>query len=154
MVKEMKEEKLVDPTRGSSVLTKDGSEDHSKSGGPLSVAVKMVQRDNLGERVRAVIRSEKLEREAIEAGYETFAQADDFNIPDDDSYDPQTPYEEIFEGSVQEDMAERYKHQQTQLRAVKADKLKELLGAMDPVEVRKALEELHPEPEAGPPAKA
>lgn len=144
MVKEMKEEKLIDPTRGASVLTEDGSEDHSKSGGPLSVAVKMVQRDNLGERVRAVIRSEKLEREAIEAGYETFAQADDFNIPDDDSYDPQTPYEEIFEGSVQEDMAERFKHQQDALKNLKADKLKGLLAAMDPQELRQAVDDLVP----------
>lgn len=150
--KEMREEKLLpDPTRSKSVLTDTGGEDHSNSGGPLVAAVMIAQRDNLGERVRALIRSEKLALEAASAGYESFEEADDFDIPDDDTFDPQTPYEEVFEGSVQEDMAERYKHQQEQLKKLTPQQLKEFLAAMDPKSLRQAVDELVP-PEAAPSA--
>lgn len=143
MIKQMKEEKLLkDPTRQRSVLMEDGSEDHSDSGGPLVASIRLTQRDNLGERVRDMIKSERLALEAASAGYETFEESDDFDVPEDDTYDPQTPYEEVFEGSVMEDATERYKHQQQQLRGVKADRLKEFLGAMDPEELQSAIDQM------------
>lgn len=144
MVKTMTEEKPIDPRRGRSALDKRGHEDHTKSGGPLAAALKIIQRDNLGERVRELIRSEKLALAAAEAGYESFEEADDFDVPDDDTFDPQTPYEEIFEGSIQEDVAERFKHQQDQLKAAKAEELKAFLAAMDPKELEAALAQVRP----------
>lgn len=148
MSKVMKEEKLIDPRRGRSELDERGREDHSKSGGPLAIALNVVQRDNLGERVREMIRSERLALAAREEGYETFEEADDFNVPDDDTFDPQTPYEEVFEGSIQEDMAERYRHQQEQLKDAHPARVKEFLAAMDPQVLDDVYRELRPAPKA------
>lgn len=142
MAKAMVEEKLIDPRKGRAVLNNEGHEDHSKGGGPLAAALNLVQRDNLGDRVRDLIKSERLALDAAQAGYETFEEADDFNIADDDTFDPQTPYEEVFEGSVQEDMAARFEEQKAQLKNVKADKLKEFLSGMDATELAKAVQEL------------
>lgn len=142
----MREEKLVDPRRGKSVLTKDGAEDHTQSGGPLASALNILQRDNLGDRVRELIRSERLAIAAREEGYETFEEADDFNVPDDDTFDPATPYEEVFEGSVQEDMQLRYKHQQDQLKKADAARVQEFLAAMDPEVLEEAYAKVRPAP--------
>lgn len=49
------------------------------------------------ERIRALIRSERLAAEAAAAGAETWEEADDFDVGDD--YDPTSPYEEMFEGA-------------------------------------------------------
>lgn len=49
------------------------------------------------ERIRALIRSERLAAEAAAAGAETWEEADDFDIGDD--FDPESPYEEVFEGA-------------------------------------------------------
>lgn len=141
-MKTMKEEKLTHPMLGKSKLTEDGSEDHSNSGGPMIAALRIEQRDNLGQRVRELILSEKLAMEAASAGYETFEDADDFDVPEDDTFDPQTPYEEVFTGSIQEDVEERTKHQRDQLRGIKSPKIKEFLEAMDPAEARAAILEL------------
>lgn len=148
-MKNMKEDKLIDPRRGRSVLDERGREDHRESGGPLAAALNIVQRDNLGDRVRELIRSERLAIAAREEGYESFEEADDFEV-DDDQFDPQTPYEEVFEGSIQEDMAERFKHQQVQLRSANAERVKEFLAAMDPAVLDAAYSELRPA--AQPPA--
>lgn len=48
------------------------------------------QRDSIREMIR-----EALSREAEEAGYESFEEADDFDVGDD--YDPSSPYEEEFD---------------------------------------------------------
>lgn len=144
MVKVMTEEKLIDPTRGKSTLDARGREDHSKSGGQLAAAVNVIQRDNLGERVRALIKSEKLALEAERAGYETFEEADDLDVAEDDTFDPKTPYEDIFEGSVVDDVAARFQEQKERLRTLKADKLKEFLAGMDPAELQVALTGLVP----------
>lgn len=141
MAKAMVEEKLIDPTKGRSELNEYGQEDHSKGGGPLAAALNLVQRDNLGDRVRELIKSEKLKLEAATAGYESFEDADDFDVGDE-TFDPQTPYEEIFEGSVKEDMTERFAEQKAQLKNVKADRIKEFLGGMDQAELLKAVREL------------
>lgn len=108
----------------------------------MIAALRIEQRDNLGQRVRELILSEKLAMEAASAGYETFEDADDFDVPEDDTFDPQTPYEEVFTGSIQEDVEERTKHQRDQLRGIKSPKIKEFLEAMDPAEARAAILEL------------
>lgn len=48
------------------------------------------------DRIRELIRSERLRQEAEAAGHESFEEADDFDIGDD--FDPSSPYEEAFEG--------------------------------------------------------
>lgn len=104
MVKQMREEK-VDPLRSRIIHTPEGGEDHSKSGGQVAAALTVMRRDNLGERVRQMIRSEQLARDAMLQGQETFDEADDFNVGDD--YDPTSPYEEVFEGDIKEDIKQR-----------------------------------------------
>lgn len=42
-----------------------------------------------------MVRSERLAREVAEQGYETFEEADDFDVGDD--YEPNTQYEETFD---------------------------------------------------------
>jgi len=48
------------------------------------------------EQIREMVRSEKLKQEVAAQGYETFEEADDFEVGDD--FDPKSPYEENFEG--------------------------------------------------------
>lgn len=48
-----------------------------------------------GERIRGIIRGERLKQEMEAAGRETFEEADDFDVGDD--YDPSSPYEEVFD---------------------------------------------------------
>lgn len=69
---------------------------------PTPVAIPVKKRPTQGERLREIIRSEALSRELASQGVETFDEADDFEI-EDDPVDPQTPYEEVFDGNVLED---------------------------------------------------
>lgn len=141
MGKTMPEDRQIDPRLGRSVLDKHGREDHSQSGGPLAIAVRMVQRDNLGDRVRELIKSEKLALQAAMEGYETFEEADDFDVGDE-TFDPQTPYEEVFEGSIKEDMSERFAEQKEKLKKLKSPELRTFLANMDPLELRQAVNEM------------
>lgn len=50
---------------------------------------------SLADQIREMVRSERLAREAAEGGFETFEEADDFDVGDD--FDPRTPYEESFD---------------------------------------------------------
>lgn len=52
---------------------------------------------SLSEQIREMVRGEHLRMAAEAAGYESFDEADDFDIPDD-PLDPSTPYERVFEG--------------------------------------------------------
>lgn len=55
---------------------------------------------SMAERVRRMVRSETLALEAERAGYESFAEADDFDV-DDEMADPETPYEALFDPPVE-----------------------------------------------------
>ncbi|UIB81459.1 hypothetical protein [Flyfo microvirus Tbat2_151] len=55
---------------------------------------------SLADQIREMVRSERLAMEAENAGYETFEEADDFDVGDD--YDPQTPYENEFDTPLDE----------------------------------------------------
>lgn len=74
---------------------------HDAAGGelmdPLPIAPPLgyKKQPSLKDQIRAMVISEKLRVEAETAGYETFDEADDFDIGDD--FDPRSPYEEIFE---------------------------------------------------------
>lgn len=53
----------------------------------------------LAEQIRSMVISEKLKQEALDAGMETFEEADDFDVGDD--YDPTSPYENDFDPPVE-----------------------------------------------------
>lgn len=80
----------VGKLRTSAYLDLDGREMPS----PLPVAppVGYKKRPSLSEQIREMVRSEHLRRAAVESGMETFEEADDFDVPDDE--DPASPYEE------------------------------------------------------------
>lgn len=71
---------------------------------PMAPPIGYNPQPSLFEQVRAMVQSEHLRREAEAAGYESFEEADDFEI-DDDPVDPTIPYEEKF------DVEERYARQ-------------------------------------------
>lgn len=62
---------------------------------PIAPPVGFRPAPSLAEQIREMVRSERLAREVIEAGYETFEEADDFDVGDD--VDVSSPYEEHFE---------------------------------------------------------
>jgi hypothetical protein len=58
---------------------------------PVAIPVRFQRPENLTDQIRRVIRQE-MSRVADFAGMETFEEADDFNVPDDE-YDPRSPHE-------------------------------------------------------------
>lgn len=66
---------------------------------PMAPPVGFKRQPSLSEQIRQMILSEKLRQEAEEMGYETFEEADDFDV--DDDFDPSTPYEEVFDPQPQ-----------------------------------------------------
>lgn len=64
---------------------------------PVSPPIGYKKHVSQADRLREMIRSAKLAQAAEEQGFETFEEAEDFNIPDD-PIDPNTPYEELFDG--------------------------------------------------------
>ena len=75
---------------------------------PMAPPININRRMSLTDRVRELVRSESLKREAENAQAETFEEADDFDVGDD--YDPSSPYEEVFEPDPQ---MEAEAHRQT-----------------------------------------
>lgn len=69
---------------------------------PLAKPIGYKKEPSINERLRQMVRSEALAQEAAKAGAGTFDEEDDFSEEDGDD-DPQTPYEEIFEGDVLKD---------------------------------------------------
>lgn len=63
---------------------------------PVSIPLRFTRKSSLSEVVRHMVRSEQLAKAAEEMGYETFEEADDFDVGDD--YDPHSPYEMEHEG--------------------------------------------------------
>ena len=68
---------------------------------PVAPPVGYVKQPSLFEQVRDMVRGEALRLYADAQDMESFEEADDFDV--DDDYDPRTPYEQTFEGSVQND---------------------------------------------------
>lgn len=64
---------------------------------PVAAAIGITRPVPLGERIRQLVQNETLRRELNEAGVESFDEADDFEIPDDDTFDRTTPYEDRFD---------------------------------------------------------
>lgn len=63
---------------------------------PVAIPLRFTRGASLNEVVRRMVRSEELARLAEEAGAETWEEADDFDIGEDN--EPTSPYEEEFEG--------------------------------------------------------
>lgn len=55
--------------------------------------------ETLEERIRRLVRSERFNADLEEAGFETFEEANDFDVPDD-LPDPATPYEPFFDPAL------------------------------------------------------
>lgn len=66
---------------------------------PIAPPVGYKRVPTLVEQLRQMVRSESLAREAREAGYETFEEADDFDIPDD-PLDPKSSHEIGFDPPI------------------------------------------------------
>lgn len=65
---------------------------------PVALPARLKRASNLNEVVRQMVRSEELRRAVEASGAETFDEADDFDIGED--YEPDSPYEEVFNGDV------------------------------------------------------
>lgn len=62
---------------------------------PMAPPVGYKRHPSLAEQIREMVRSERLAAEAAAAGYETFEEADDFDV--DDDVDPNSKYEGDFD---------------------------------------------------------
>lgn len=62
---------------------------------PMAPPVGYQKPFDMFQHIRDMVRSEHLRLAAIEAGEETFEEADDFDVGDD--FDPRTEYEEVFD---------------------------------------------------------
>ena len=89
----MKENFVRISSTGDVVLTPEGREKLSPT--PVAPPVGYVRQPSLAETIRNMVRSERLAQEAAAAGYETFEEADDFEV--DDDFDPGHPFEAEFE---------------------------------------------------------
>lgn len=62
---------------------------------PVAPPIGYKKTPSLAEQIRLMVRSERMRQAALEAGAETFEEADDFDVGDD--FDPSSPYEETFD---------------------------------------------------------
>lgn len=73
---------------------------------PIAPPIGYKKAPSISEQIRTMIRSERLRQEAENEGYESFEEADDFDVGD---YDPKSPYEEEFEPLPPDDTNDRLK---------------------------------------------
>ena len=66
-----------------------------------------VAHEPLSAQIARMVRSETLKQELENSGHETFEEADDFDIEEDDFYDPQSPYENDFDHTPLEELRRR-----------------------------------------------
>lgn len=94
-------------------LTADGAEILDPR--PMQPSIRHQRAPSMFDIVRDAVRSERLRREAEESGFETFEEADDFDVGDD--YDPRSPYEEHFEAAPLSELQARARAAQAELEA-------------------------------------
>lgn len=73
--------------------TADGREIPNST--PMEPPIGYKKQPSIFDQVRAMVRSDKLKQEAINAGMETFEEADDFDLDEDE--DPHSKYENEFD---------------------------------------------------------
>lgn len=140
MAKQMREEEpVINPTEGRIYYDDEGREMHDKSGGYPAAALRITQRDNLGDLVQRAVARELIERAKLD-GYETFDEADDFDVGED--FDPTSPYEHFFEGDMREDAKKLAEAQREKLKTLKSADLVKLLKELDPSELQGAMSQL------------
>lgn len=79
---------------GRSILTADGSEIPDPR--PLDIPIGFEKPESIQEMIMRFVRDRDVRAELDAAGAETFEEADDFNVPEED-FNLQTPYEENFD---------------------------------------------------------
>lgn len=84
------------------------------SGIPHTLPVDFHRPPTLQEQVRRMIRSERLAQQAAELGYETFEEAEDLDIPEDDM---RTPYELEFDPELGKEVLPAQKAELDRARA-------------------------------------
>lgn len=85
------------PSRQDLRHTPDGREMLSPM--PMELPIGYKRTKPLEQQIREMVKSHLLAEAASKEGYETFEEAEDFDIPDD-PIDPRTPYEAIFDPPV------------------------------------------------------
>lgn len=93
LVAEGKQIFVRNPATGDLFLTAEGREVLSSV--PIAPPIGYKKQPSLAETIRAMVRQEKLAQELDAQGYETFEEADDFDV--DDDFDPGHPYEAEFD---------------------------------------------------------
>lgn len=73
---------------------------------PMAPPIGFTRPRHIVDDVREMVRME-LSRQAAAAGYESFDEAEDFDI--DDEYDPSSPWEQLFEPTPVAELRERHK---------------------------------------------
>lgn len=86
-----------DPMQGMSSYNEKGEELPNST--PLELPVGFSRPQTLQERMRYLLRSEELKRALESAGEETFEEADDFDVEEQDPLEG-TPYEDDFEPDI------------------------------------------------------
>lgn len=65
---------------------------------PMAIPIGFKRPETLAEQIKRMVRSERLAQEAEAQGYETWEEADDFDV--DDDFDPSSPYEQHFDTDI------------------------------------------------------
>lgn len=70
---------------------------------PIEVAAGFRRPETLQESIERIMRVSEVVAQA-RSGYETFEEADDFDVPDDDTFDPDTPFEQVYDPVLQKEV--------------------------------------------------
>lgn len=97
-----KDRSVVDPESGEVISSLDDKGREILDTTPIAPPIGFREHPSMAEVIRDMVRSERLRQEAEAAGVETFEEADDFDVGDDDDFDPSTPYENDFDPPIRE----------------------------------------------------
>lgn len=97
-----KDRSVVDPESGEVISSLDDKGREILDTTPIAPPVGFREHPSMVEVIRDMIRSEKLRQQLEDADMETFEEADDFDVGDDDDMDHSTPYENDFDPPVRE----------------------------------------------------
>lgn len=70
---------------------------------PIAMPTGMKRPETLQEQISRLVRSEHFNRAMGQPDHETYDEADDFDVGED--YDPLSPYEQVFDPILQEDIS-------------------------------------------------
>lgn len=69
---------------------------------PMAPPIGFKRQPTMVEYIRDMVRSERLRQEAEAMGHESFEEADDFDVGDDDDFDPKSGWENDFDPPARE----------------------------------------------------